>query len=262
MKTVFPQITPTRSTSGSCDLNELTFSVDVLVGDLQVDFHHVGLLPGAAEHTGEISGLQDGQERKNECHMTRVCHWAPLLFSVRYLAEVNLVKVPLLTQSTDTNVTVFTVQEQSLINIFWCAFQLLPVSEGNKTHSEITDERLRAASVSASGRRSPLASEAYPVTPRPPHARSHSHTERSFSSSCSRSCVFGLCSFPPTPRLTPGRGTGTCCPDFPSLAQHQTNKHIRKGRRESTQSQCPSTNTGVGHLLTNWYERMQRCRPK
>lgn len=35
-----------------------TFSVDVLVWDLQVDFHHVGLFPRSTEHAGEIARLQ------------------------------------------------------------------------------------------------------------------------------------------------------------------------------------------------------------
>ena len=44
-----------------------------------------------------------------------------------YLTQVDFVEVPLLSQSTDANVTIFPVQEQSLINVTWCAFQFLPV---------------------------------------------------------------------------------------------------------------------------------------
>lgn len=36
---------------------------------------------------------------------------------VLYLTQVHFVKVPLLSQSTDANVTVFPIQEQSLINV-------------------------------------------------------------------------------------------------------------------------------------------------
>lgn len=34
-----------------------------------------------------------------------------------YLTQVDFVEVPLLSQSTDANVTIFPVQEQSLINV-------------------------------------------------------------------------------------------------------------------------------------------------
>lgn len=54
---------------------------------------------------------------------TNIC---PLIvFEPFYLAQVHFVEVPLLFQSTDTNVAVFSVQEQSLINVPRCAFQFL-----------------------------------------------------------------------------------------------------------------------------------------
>lgn len=48
------------------------------------------------------------------------------IFFIFHLAQVHFVEVPLLSQSTDANVTVFPIEEQGLINISWCAFQFLP----------------------------------------------------------------------------------------------------------------------------------------
>lgn len=59
-----------------------------------------------------------------------------LLVLSLYLTQVHFVEVPLLSQSTDSNVTVFPIQEQGLINITWCAFQFLPTNNQRNTRRE------------------------------------------------------------------------------------------------------------------------------
>lgn len=62
-----------------------------------------------------------------------------------------------------------------------------------------------------------LACEVYLGWRRLPLVHCHSHTGHFFSSSYTHihACGWYLC--PPQPPLVPVTGTGTCCPDFPSL---------------------------------------------
>lgn len=55
-----------------------------------------------------------------------------ILSFIQYLTEVDFVEVPLLPQCTDANVAVLPVQEQSLVNVVWRAFQLLPAQKRRK----------------------------------------------------------------------------------------------------------------------------------
>lgn len=51
---------------------------------------------------------------------------AHLIVFVSDLAQIDFVEVPLLSQSTDTDVAVLSIQEQRLINVAGRAFQFLP----------------------------------------------------------------------------------------------------------------------------------------
>lgn len=98
-----------------------TFSVDVLVWDLQVNFHHVGLFPRSTEHTGEISRLQTHDKNIFSYSCFNIRHsisvFVEIFTSPPYLTQVDFMEVPLLSQGTDTNVTIFPIQEQGLINV-------------------------------------------------------------------------------------------------------------------------------------------------
>lgn len=39
-----------------------------------------------------------------------------------YLTQIYFMQIPLLAQSTDTNVTVLPIQEECLVDVFWGAF--------------------------------------------------------------------------------------------------------------------------------------------
>lgn len=65
-----------------------------------------------------------------------------MVFVLFYLAQVDFVEVPLLSQSTDADVTVFSIQEQSLINVSRCVFQFLPAQVW-KTQTNNRGETIR-----------------------------------------------------------------------------------------------------------------------
>lgn len=77
-----------------------------------------------------------------------------------------------------------------------------------------------------------LACVVYPVRHRPPPVHCHSHTGHFFSSSYTHSCVCGLRLCPLQPPLGPGKATGTCCPNFPSLP-FQRKKHAKNRASET-----------------------------
>lgn len=56
-----------------------------------------------------------------------------IVFFLFYLTQIHFVEVPFFPEGTDTNITVFTIQKQCLINVFWRAFQFLPAQWNRKT---------------------------------------------------------------------------------------------------------------------------------